>query len=130
MSTQIHLSLGVTSLEESVDFYTRVLGCTVTHRDPGGYVNVDLRGAQITLKETAAPIQPPAEFHFGVNLSLEEFDELAESIVASGYGGVVARPQVIDAGTPMERKKMYVRCPSGYLVEIKGYGRVADALGG
>jgi hypothetical protein len=30
-------------------------------------------------------------------------------------------PKTVDAGTAMERRKMYVKCPTGYLFEIKGY---------
>lgn len=121
MHPQLHLSLGVASLEESIDFFTRLLGASVTHRDPSGYVNVDLCGTQITLKQTTAPLNAPPEFHFGVNMSLEQFDETAKKIVADGGVRIVAEPRVVDGGTAMERKKMYVRCPSGYLVELKGY---------
>jgi len=39
---------------------------------------------------------------------------------------IVMPPTVTDAGTPRERRKMYVRCPSGHLVEIKGYARGRD----
>jgi extradiol dioxygenase family protein len=28
---------------------------------------------------------------------------------------------IVDKGTEMERQKMYLNCPSGYLIEIKGY---------
>lgn len=121
MHPQLHLSLGVASLEESIDFFTRLLGASVSHRDPSGYVNVDLCGAQITLKQTTAPLIAPPEFHFGVNMSLEQFDEIAERILADARVRVIATPRVVDEGTAMERKKMYVRCPSGYVVELKGY---------
>ncbi|MEA2465857.1 MAG: uncharacterized protein QOJ98_3604 [Acidobacteriota bacterium] len=115
-----HLSLGVHSLDESVDFYMRVLNATVTHRDASGYVNLELFGAQITLQR-AAETAIPADFHFGFNLPMDEFERLADHILASG-SEVAMGPKVVDAGTPLERKKMYVRCPSGYLIELKGYG--------
>lgn len=115
-----HLSLGVQSLEESIDFYVRVLHATVAHRDPSGYVNLELFGAQLTLQQTAETATP-ADFHFGFNLAMDEFDRLAENILASGYD-VAMQPKVVDSGTQLERKKMYVRCPSGYLIELKGYG--------
>jgi extradiol dioxygenase family protein len=115
-----HLSLGVQSLEKSVDFYVRVLNATVAHRDPSGYVNLELYGAQLTL-QPAAETAIPADFHFGFNLAMDEFERLADHILASGYPDVPMKPKVADAGTPLERKKMYVRCPSGYLIELKGY---------
>ena len=49
------------------------------------------------------------------------FDQLAKNILESGYKGTVTLPKIIDANTPMERKKMYVKCPTGYLFELKGY---------
>ncbi|HYK01935.1 MAG TPA: VOC family protein [Thermoanaerobaculia bacterium] len=114
-----HLSLAVHSLDQSVDFYVRVLNATVAHRDPGGYVNLELFGAQLTL-QPVAEAAIPTDFHFGFNLAMDDFERLAENILASGYD-VAMQPKVVDAGTPLERKKMYVRCPSGYLIELKGY---------
>jgi extradiol dioxygenase family protein len=114
-----HLSLAVQSMEESIDFYVRVLNATVAHRDPSGYVNLELFGAQLTLQPGAETVIPP-DFHFGFNLAMDEFERLSDHILASGYD-VAVQPKVVDAGTPLERKKMYVRCPSGYLIELKGY---------
>jgi uncharacterized protein len=105
-----HLSLPVRSIEESIDFYTRVLQATVTHRDPGGYVNLDFYGTQLTL-HPGEPVKLPRDFHFGVNLDAEGFERLA--------GALDTEVQVADAGTVMERKKVYVRDPNGYVVEIK-----------
>lgn len=122
-----HLSIHVRSIDESAQFFERVLGATVTHRDPSGYVNVDLYNTQITLKEDH-DVTPPAGFHFGVNLTLEEFDRLAEQIASAGTD-FVGKPAVVDAGTLLERKKLYIRCPSGYLIELKGYGTNAVKAG-
>lgn len=121
MTPAFHLSLGVQSLDASVEFYVRVLNAVVAHRDPSGYVNLELFGAQITLQQTAETATP-ADFHFGFNLAMHDFERLAEQILASGYQDVAMKPTVVDAGTPLERKKMYVRCPSGYLIELKGHG--------
>ena len=121
MKGSFHLSIGVRSVEESEAFFVDVMRGAVVHRDRSGYVNIDFYGCQITL--TPAPeIAPDLHgFHFGVNLGMAEFDELAEAILRSGYRGVVMPPKVVDAHTPLERKKMYLRCPSGYLIELKGY---------
>jgi extradiol dioxygenase family protein len=61
------------------------------------------------------------DLHFGFNLTLKDFDELAATITKHNSPHVAAPPKVVDAGTPMERKKMYLKSPSGYLVEMKGY---------
>lgn len=114
--TAFHLSLPVPDVAQSVAFFT-LLGATVTHRDPSGYVNLDLAGVQLTLS-----IGPPVvsdELHFGLNVSRAELEGIAERLAASG---IVSPLRVVDGGTPMERTKMYVRCPAGYRIELKGYG--------
>lgn len=121
MKPEFHLSIGVRSIETSVDFFVRVLNGTVLHRDPSGYVNVDLAGSQITLKHNDEIVPDIPDLHFGINLGLVEFDALAKNILESGYDNIVMKPKVVDANTPFERKKMYLKCPAGYLIELKGY---------
>ena len=121
MNRTFHLSLGVKSIDASIAFFVNVLGGVVTHRDPSGYVNIDWFGSQITLKPNPQVDPALPDFHFGINLELAEFDSLAERILARGRESVAMEPTVLDIGTPLERKKMYVRCPTGYLIELKGY---------
>jgi extradiol dioxygenase family protein len=116
-----HLSIGVRSIDASVEFFVRLLGATVLHRDPSGYVNLDFFGSQITLKHHPQIEPQLPDFHFGVNLSLEDFERLSRRLLETGREFVVRDPEIWDAGTPLERKKMYLRCPTGYLVELKGY---------
>ena len=118
---QFHISIGVNSIEQSVDFYSGLLNGRVAHRDPSGYVNIELYGCELTLKPTDSSLPELPDFHFGVNLSMAQFNELAESVMKSGYERIVMQPKVVDSGTPIERKKMYLRCPTGYLIELKGY---------
>lgn len=121
MNAPFHLSIGVNSIEDSVTFFENILTSKVLHRDPSGYVNIDFFGSQVTLKSIPNIKPELEELHFGVNLSLIEFDKLAKKILTSEYKNIIMEPTVVDAGTPMERKKMYVKCPTGYLFEIKGY---------
>jgi extradiol dioxygenase family protein len=121
MLPSFHLSLGVKSIEPTVAFFVEVLGAKVEHRDPSGYVNIDLYGSQITLKHSPGISPELPDFHFGINLSLVEFDRLAEGILARGRKFVTMEPEVWDAGTPLERKKMYLKDPTGYVIELKGY---------
>ena len=120
MKPTFHLSIGVRSLDESIDFFTRVLTGTVI-ASGSGYVNIDLFGSQITLKENKNVSIEFPDFHFGINIGLDQFERLAQNILDSNYQGDVSLPNLIDAGTPLERKKMYLKCPTGYLIEIKGY---------
>lgn len=68
------------------------------------------------------------DFHFGVNLKLEEFDQIATRILETGRKYIAMEPEIWDAGTPLERKKMYLKCPTGYLVELKGYKKVSASF--
>lgn len=119
-----HLSIGVKSLQKSVDFFEQTLGALVQHRDPSGYVNIDFYGVQITLKESIHAIPDLPEFHFGANMSLAAFNQLEKLIVQKDPNCIVMPAKIVDAGTAMERKKMYVKFPTGYLIEIKGYGSI------
>src|SRR5438105_75514 len=121
MKSSFHLSIGVRSIEESVNFFVDILDSKVLHRDPSGYVNIDLYGSQITLKHNPDIMPELPDFHFGINLSLSDFDLLSQRILEVGRKFVSTEPEVWDSGTPLERKKMYLKCPTGYLVELKGY---------
>ena len=121
MTPSFHLSLGVKSIEASIKFFTGALNAKVLHSDPSGYVNLDLYGTQITLKQSQDISLEFSHFHFGVNLSLSDFDRLSEKILRDSREFVTMLPEVLDAGTKMERKKMYLSCPTGYSIELKGY---------
>ena len=120
MSKTIHLSIGVHSISDSVNFFTTTLNGRITHQEET-YTNIDLFGLQLTLKPGMKVTAGLTDFHFGFNMSLTEFDEFAEKIVSEHSQFVQMEPQVVDGGTPMERKKMYLKSPSGYLIELKGY---------
>ena len=119
--TQFHLSIGTKSLVESAKFFQDVLGGDVTFREKDNGANVELFGSQIFLKNSPNIEPSLPDFHFGFNLSIGEFENLSERIMANHGAVVVMEPKVVDAGTPLERKKMYLKSPTGYVVEIKGY---------
>jgi extradiol dioxygenase family protein len=121
MQPTFHLSIGVHSIDESVEFFVSLLEAKVLHRDPSGYVNIDFFGSQITLKQNVDVNPDLPNFHFGVNLSLQEFERVSKRALEVGRRHVAMEPEVWDAGTPSERKKMYLKCPTGYTVELKGY---------
>ncbi len=115
-----HLSLGVRAIEAEIHFFVELLGAKVTHEE-SDYSNLDVFGTQLTLKEAPGIQTDLREFHFGFNFSLEEFDRISTSIMKFNSTHVAASPTVVDANTVMERKKMYLRTPTGYVVELKGY---------
>lgn len=120
MKAPFHLSLPVRSIEESVAFFEHALLATVSHRDPSGYVDLAVPGCSLTLHQNPAAVIDAPGLHFGINLGLDDFLQLAARLQADLPGAIVAPPKVRDAGTPRERHKMFLRCLSGYVIEIKG----------
>ena len=120
MPVSFHLSIGVRSIAESKKFFAEVLGATLTHEE-ATYVSYDLYGSQISLKPNPSidPFLP--DFHFGINLSFEVFEQLSEKICRDYPEVIKIPPHVVDADTPLERKKMYLNSPTGYLVELKAF---------
>ena len=111
--------MGVKSLTEAVEFYLDVLGAELTFE--GDYTNLDLYGTQITLKENSKINVDLPDFHFGINLPLDEFEKLEKKITNNHSNWIHTPTHTVDKGASMERQKLYLTCPSGYLIEIKGY---------
>lgn len=127
MEPEFHLSLDVPSLQPSLEFFTDVLSAKVRHRDPSGYVNLELARVQLTLKETPAAHRQAEAFHFGINVDVETFEAITARVRAHAPQALIGEPRIVDAGTPRERRKLHLRCPAGYLVEVKGFGKEAVA---
>lgn len=119
MNGDFHFSIAVNSIEASTRFFVDVLGASVQHVEPA-YTNLDWYGTQLTFTPATTAIEPAGDFHFGINIDYESFDALAERVRAAAPTAIVKQPAVVDAGTSLERRKLLLRCPSGYLVEIKG----------
>ena len=115
-----HLSLGVKSITESINFYTQILGCELTYESTE-YCNLDFFGSQLTIKHIPNIKTKIPELHFGVNLPMEEFEAYCKRILATKFGGILTLPTTVEIDTNMERRKMYLQSPSGYIFEIKGY---------
>ena len=102
-------------------FFESVTKAKVTHRDPSGYVNVDFYGSQITLQTGGSGPDMGPHFHFGANFSLVEFEHLAAHAKSVSPESLVGEVEIWDKGTHMERRKLYLKTPAGYLLELKGY---------
>lgn len=122
---QFHLSIGVRDPDESARFFEEILEATISHRDPSGYINILAFGHQITLQRCPDIAVTLPGLHFGFNLTPERFDAIAQKVMAVGRQHVTMPPKVVDAGTALERKKMYLASPSGYRIELKGVAALA-----
>ena len=123
MDAVFHLSLEVPALQPSQDFFTGILAARVRHRDASGYVNLELAGVQLTLKEAPRSAAPADAMHFDINVDTAAFEAIVARAREHAPQAMIAEPRVVDPGTPHERRKLYLRCPAGYLLEIKAYAR-------
>ena len=124
MQPNFHLSIAVESVEDSTDFFVRVLKARLVPdapTTPQGGASVDWFGHQITLKKCDQIGNEFCDFHFGVNLAIADFDEVVANVRKLGPTHLVQGPKTLDAGTPQERQKICLRCPTGYLIEVKGF---------
>ena len=131
---RFHLAFPVRDLDEARAFYGGLLGCP-EGRSTGEWVDFDFFGHQIV-----AHLSPPAAAdkahnrvdghavpvrHFGVILSLPEWQEIAGKLRGKGVRFQI-EPTVRFRGEPGEQATMFFADPSGNALEIKAFA--ADAM--
>jgi len=128
---RFHLAFPVRDLAEARAFYGGLLGCP-EGRSSEHWIDFDFRGHQIVAhlapdevghKSTSAVDgeQVPVR-HFGVILTLPEWETLAERLKAAGVKFVI-EPQVRCKGLPGEQATMFFLDPSGNALEFKAFAR-------
>lgn len=125
-----HLAVPVRDIAEARQFYGGVLGLP-EGRSAESWVDFDLFGHQfvvhhaLTRTEGDAAINPvdghgvPVP-HFGVVLTLEDFEALTRKVMAAGIRFEI-EPYTRFAGEPGEQKTMFFRDPSGNAIEMKAF---------
>jgi catechol 2,3-dioxygenase-like lactoylglutathione lyase family enzyme len=122
-----HVVLRVVDLERMIEFYSRVLGCTVEWRRPDlGLVHLRAGSAMIDLVPVAGKLGQPGGAPPGkegrnvdhVCLRVEPFDEQAIVAHLQAHGARVGeiRPRY---GAQGEGVSIYVYDPEGNLIELK-----------
>lgn len=124
-----HLAFPVHNLDAARAFYGGVLGCREGRSDPS-WIDFDFFGHQIV-----AHLQPGAAGdratnavdghgvpipHFGLVLSMDEWQLLADRLRSGGIAFVI-EPYIRFAGLPGEQATMFVRDPSGNALEFKAF---------
>lgn len=136
MDTLFHLAFPVHDLAAARSFYGGVLGCP-EGRSSEQWIDFDLFGHQIV-----AHLQPgragvghrnavdghdvPVP-HFGVIVSLKQFEELAERVRGAGVEFVI-EPYVRFRGEPGEQATMFFLDPSGNALEFKAFADRAQVF--
>lgn len=124
-----HLAFPVTSLAKARDFYGGLLGCP-EGRSSEDWVDFDFYGHQIVAhlapeeaghrKTSAVDGDDVPVRHFGVVLSMEEWEKLAAKLQAAGTKFVI-EPHVRFKGQVGEQATMFFLDPCGNALEFKAF---------
>lgn len=126
--SRFHLAVPVDDLGAARLFYGELLGCPMGRSDDA-WIDWDLFGHQVVTHLVAnrhAVATNPVDGHdvpvphFGVILSVEEFQELATRLQARGTNFVI-EPYVRFAGEVGEQWTMFFLDPSGNPLEFKAF---------
>ena len=124
-----HLAFPVTNLQQTIDFYTIILGCETGRRKEESCV-LNLFGHQIVahvVPEMPAISTNPVDgknvpaMHFGVVLTMEHWKELRVQLESKEVEFVIG-PYERYMGQPGAQATMFVKDPSGNHIEFKAFG--------
>lgn len=128
-----HLAFPVRDLEEARAFYGGVLGCE-EGRSSDHWIDYSLYGNQIVAHLCGSTSQADRSDvdghgvpvpHFGVVLSMKEFDDLASRVRAAGVKFEL-EPQIRFKGLPGEQATMFFKDPSGNALEFKAFADMSQ----
>jgi extradiol dioxygenase family protein len=129
-----HLAFPVHNLAAAREFYGELLGCP-EGRSSDAWVDFDFYGHQIVahlapeeighrstsaVDGDAVPVR-----HFGVVLSIAQWEELADKLRAAGTRFII-EPHVRFKGEVGEQATMFFLDPSGNAVEIKAFADMSS----
>ncbi len=123
-----HLAFPVHDLDAARRFYGELLGCA-EGRSSDEWIDFDFFGHQIVAHtggdggdRTSNPVDGhdvPVP-HFGVVLTMEDWQALADRLVAAGVAFTI-EPTIRFKGRPGEQATMFFRDPSGNALEMKAF---------
>ena len=126
---RFHLAFPVTDLARAREFYGRYLGCA-EGRSSDAWVDFDFFGHQIVAHKIAAAQMSDATSlvdgdnvpvrHFGVVLSILDWEALAAKFKAAGQAFVI-EPHIRFRGQPGEQATMFFLDPFGNALEFKAF---------
>jgi len=126
---RFHLAFPVTDLARAREFYGRYLGCA-EGRSSDAWVDFDFFGHQIVAHKIAAAQMSDATSlvdgdnvpvrHFGVVLSVPDWEALAAKFKAAGQAFVI-EPHIRFRGLPGEQATMFFLDPFGNALEFKAF---------
>ncbi len=123
-----HLAIPVSNLEESIAYYRDILGLA-EGRSSNKWADFDFFGHQLVCHlsdNISEQITNPVDDeevpvpHFGVVLSIEEFEEFLLQINDKNIDFII-EPTIRFKGEIGEQRTMFLRDPSGNAIEIKAF---------
>lgn len=124
-----HLAFPVHDLAASRAFYGEAMGCA-EGRSSDHWIDFDFYGHQIVAHLDPAArsvaVHNPVDGHdvpvphFGIVLTMEQFDALAERLKAAGTNFVI-EPHIRFPGQAGEQATMFLLDPSGNALEFKAF---------
>jgi extradiol dioxygenase family protein len=124
-----HLAFPVHDLDAARTFYGEALGCA-EGRSSSEWIDFDFYGHQIVTHLVGRRTEPAGYGHvdgksvpiphFGVVLSMPEWQSLAERLQRAGVEFVM-KPQIRFPGQAGEQATMFFHDPSGNALEIKAF---------
>ena len=127
-----HLAIPVDDIPTNRKFYGEVLGCS-EGRSSDHWVDFDFFGHQLVIhlapKAEEDPHANPVDGkqvpvpHFGVVLSMEEFDSLAERLTNLGTEFII-EPYTRFKGEIGEQSTMFFSDPAGNALEFKAFRNI------
>ncbi len=128
-----HLAIPVSNLEESVAYYKDTLGLR-EGRSSNKWADFDFFGHQLVCHVSDSineQITNPVDGekvpvpHFGVVLSIEEFEEFLSQINDKNVDFII-KPTIRFKGEIGEQRTMFFKDPSGNAIEIKAFKDIGN----
>ena len=130
MAKTFHLAIPAGDLDKAIEFYCNVLDCKKGNSEdnpPFSWCDIDFWGNELTLhasscKQTGEQhnvdmgnVSVP---HFGVHLDTEEFKSLKEKLLQENVE-FVDKPYIRFEGDVLEQETMFIKDPTGNVLEFK-----------
>jgi len=123
-----HLAIPVSNIKESIFFYKEILGLK-QGRSSNQWADFYFFGHQLVChvssvieEQVSTPVdgEEVPVTHFGVVLSIEEFEEFLSKIDGKDIDFII-KPTIRFKGEIGEQRTMFFRDPSGNAIEVKAF---------
>lgn len=129
-----HLAFPVDDLDAARAFYTGVMQCGEGRSSPN-WIDFDFYGHQIVAHLAPEELGPSKTSavdghgvpvrHFGLVMSMEDWQDAADRLRAAGIEFVI-EPYIRFKGEPGEQATMFFRDPAGNAIELKAFADMSQ----